>query len=73
MKAIPHYLVCYTAWGSISFRGEYHSRSDAVKTGRKMVSDRYAHSYRIKPLNLSKSQKVTPMGSGAKERIKKER
>ena len=73
MKAIPHYLVCYTAWGSISFRGEYPSRSAAVKTGREMVSDRYAHSYRIKPLNLSKSQKVTPMGSGAKERIKKER
>ena len=73
MKAIPHYLVCYTAWGSISFHGEYPSRSAAVKTGRKMVSDRYAHSYHIKPLNLSKSQKVTPMGSGAKERIKKER
>ena len=73
MKAIPHYLVCYTAWGSISFRGEYPSRSAAVKTGREMVSDKYAHSYRIKPLNLSKSQKVTPMGSGAKERLKKER
>lgn len=51
MKAVKTYLVCYTAWGSICFRKEYPSKSQAVKDGREMVANGYASSYVTKTIN----------------------
>ncbi|MBQ3944974.1 MAG: hypothetical protein II670_05105, partial [Alphaproteobacteria bacterium] len=50
MKAIKTYLICYTAWGSICFRKEYPTKSQAVKDGREMVANGYAGSYVTKPI-----------------------
>ena len=50
MKSQRTLLVCTTRWGSYCLRQEFESKTQAVKVGRQMVEDGYAHQYRVYPI-----------------------
>lgn len=47
MKPQRCYLICFTRWGYPCYRNHHDSKSDALKTWRKMRDDGYAFSYHL--------------------------